>query len=365
MRKLIRVLLKASILTLLLGGALSVWAVYGRPGKLSLYNVLWKGRERFPYGDNPEVEYSFNVEDLDAMFASHELSNVRDKAENEFRVFVLGDSSVWGWFLDPAETIAGQLDGRTLVLDGQERVIHAYNLAYIGTNLYRDLMVVLDSLPYDPDFVVFSTTLASFPIIKMDQVIQVGDHGQRINRIADGFQLNQYARITPWTFSSIKRKINHLVRFQLYGFLWSATGIDQKYSDSFSAPTNDLDEDESFRGYTGAMPVELQAWDVLDAIVKLVGKRRILFVNEPIFIATGENHDLRYNDIYPRETYDAWRATFLDYCMNTEVTCIDAWNSLENERFTDTEVHYDALGAQQISQMILNGIQSVFDSGLN
>src|SRR5512137_440776 len=77
-------------------------------GPLSLYNHLFPGRERFPYGENPQKSYNMTINDLDAMLASHAAS--QPKAADEFRVFIFGDSSVWGTLLSNDQTLAGQLN---------------------------------------------------------------------------------------------------------------------------------------------------------------------------------------------------------------------------------------------------------------
>ena len=48
------------------------------------------------------------MNNLEAMFASHAIS--QPKATDEFRVVVIGDSSVWGILLDNDQTLPGQLD---------------------------------------------------------------------------------------------------------------------------------------------------------------------------------------------------------------------------------------------------------------
>ena len=66
-------------------------------GNLSLYNSVFPGRARFPFGETRE-SYNLSLFDLDAMFASHELAGA-EKAGDEYRVLLIGDSSVWGTLL--------------------------------------------------------------------------------------------------------------------------------------------------------------------------------------------------------------------------------------------------------------------------
>src|SRR5215212_211749 len=81
-------------------------------GKFSLYNSLFPGRERLPYGEVPE-SYSLSLFDIDAMFASHVIGGT-EKTDDEYRVLLIGDSSVWGTLLKPEETLAGQLNANAI-----------------------------------------------------------------------------------------------------------------------------------------------------------------------------------------------------------------------------------------------------------
>jgi hypothetical protein len=44
-------------------------------GKISLYNQLFPGRKRFPFGEDSSQSYNLSLFDLEAMFASHLLSS--------------------------------------------------------------------------------------------------------------------------------------------------------------------------------------------------------------------------------------------------------------------------------------------------
>src|SRR5512134_1174388 len=81
-------------------------------GKYSLYNSVFPGRERLPYGEVRE-SYSLSLFDIEAMFKSHVISGT-EKATDEYRVLLIGDSSVWGTLLKPQETIAGQLNANAI-----------------------------------------------------------------------------------------------------------------------------------------------------------------------------------------------------------------------------------------------------------
>ena len=72
--------------------------------KLSLYNKIFAGRERLPFGDDPNVSYNLSLFDLDAMFASHIVS--ADHENEIYRIILVGDSSVWGFLQRPEETLS-------------------------------------------------------------------------------------------------------------------------------------------------------------------------------------------------------------------------------------------------------------------
>ena len=128
-------------------------------GKLSLYNKIFPGRERFPFGEN-QRGYNLSLFNLDAMFAAHVLAGT-PKADDEFRVLLIGDSSVWGTLLTPEQNLAGQLNSQNISACG--KTLHAYNLGYPYISLLQELMILDEALQYQPDMVVWLTTLESFP----------------------------------------------------------------------------------------------------------------------------------------------------------------------------------------------------------
>ena len=68
------VLLKGLLLFLILNFALAFIPQGSTVGKLSLYNILWPGRVRLPFGENPQEAYNLSLYDLEAMSASHEIN---------------------------------------------------------------------------------------------------------------------------------------------------------------------------------------------------------------------------------------------------------------------------------------------------
>jgi hypothetical protein len=123
---LLNVLIKGVSLFLIIN--FLIIALPERIGRLSLYNVVFEGRQRLPFGEDSEHSYNLSLYDLDAMFASH-LIDATSKNDDEFRVVIVGDSSVWGTLLTPEETLAGILN--TSDFSGCEALnLRFYNLGY-------------------------------------------------------------------------------------------------------------------------------------------------------------------------------------------------------------------------------------------
>ena len=103
----INILIKGLLLFIIFNLVIAAWQP--QVGGFSLYNVIYPGRERLPFGENPKQSYNLSIFDLDAMFASHVIAGT-PKADDEFRVILVGDSSMWVTLLKPEETLAGQLN---------------------------------------------------------------------------------------------------------------------------------------------------------------------------------------------------------------------------------------------------------------
>jgi hypothetical protein len=250
-------------------------------GKLSLYNLVFPGRERFPFGERREA-YNLSLFDLDAMFASHVLAGA-EKTPDEFRVLLIGDSSVWGTLLTPDQTLAGQMNASPITACGKEA--HVYNLGYPTISLMKDLMILNQAKHYHPDMVIWLTTLEAFPKDKQFDSPIVANNSERIRQLIANYQLlmspNDPALVNPskWnqTFVSRRRALADLLRLQIYGMLWASTGIDQFYPEDYERAQIELEPDDEFHGLTSGQVASFQdalALDVLDAGMSAVQCRQ-------------------------------------------------------------------------------------------
>src|SRR5574341_212629 len=282
-------------------------------GKLSLYNVAFPGRERFPFGETREA-YNLSLFDLDAMFASHILAGTQ-KTPDEYRVLLIGDSSAWGTLLNPEQTLAGQLNAGQIIACGKQ--VHAYNLGYPTISLMKDLMILDQAKQYQPDMIIWLTTLEAFPKDKQLSSPIVANNAERVRQLITNYQLladpndPELVNASKWeqTFVSRRRALADLLRLQIYGALWASTGIDQFYPENYERAQIDLEREDNFHSLTSMQDASLQdalAFDVLDAGMSTAPVPTIL-VNEPILISNGLNSDIRYNFFYPRWAYDEYR----------------------------------------------------------
>jgi hypothetical protein len=154
-----RVLLKAAALFVALNALFSAANPLSAIGRLSAYNVIFPGRHRLPFGENSAEAYNLSLFQLDAMFASHEVA--APKPPDEYRVLLIGDSSVWGILLTPEETLVGHINAADLTTaDGKP--VRAYNLGYPTISVTKDLMMLSRAMQYEPDMVVWLATLRRF-----------------------------------------------------------------------------------------------------------------------------------------------------------------------------------------------------------
>jgi hypothetical protein len=323
-------------------------------GRLSLYNILFTGRERFPFGESPE-SYNLSLFDLDAMFASHVLAGT-EKARDEYRVFLVGDSSVWGILLTPEQNLAGQLNANRFNVCGG-RMVRVYNLSYPTISLTKDLMIMDEALQYQPDLIIWLTTLEAFPKDKQFDSPIVANNAERIQQLITNYQLSKPSALNlpskqDQTFVSQRRAISDLIRLQLYGVLWSSTGIDQIYPEEYAPAQIDLEANNDFHGI--ASLEESLAFDILDAGMSV--HPNMLLVNEPMLISDGLNSDIRYNFYYPRWAYDEYRQLLGARAQNWNY--LDLWNLVPASEFTNSAIHLTPYGESLLANRIAEVIQN-------
>lgn len=360
----IRIILKSLVLFILI----NVLYISFRPAMTaSVYNTsLFPGRQRLPYSDTPETAYSLNLFSLEAMFASHEVSV--DKATDEYRVFILGDSSVWGFLLTNEQTLTNQLNLDNLRTADQKN-IQFYNLGYPTISLTKDLMLLEHAMQYQPDLIIWSFTLEAFPPDKQLRSPIAQNNFNAIENLTQQYNLeldlSDKNLIQPnnlgLTLIGQRRNIADVFRLQLYAPLWAATGIDQHIPETYTSHAVDLKPDPTFHGKETLTSEDLSL-DILMVGKNIAAKAGIplMLINEPIFVSSGENNDIRYNAMYPRSVYDQYRDILSNFTAQHKLIYLDAWQSVPNNEFTNTAIHLTSTGSQILVDQIIDFLEIQF-----
>lgn len=337
-------------------------------GKLSLYNWLVPGRERLPFSDTPQKAYNLSLFNLQAMFSSHKIADIKTSPD-EFRVFLLGDSSTWGTLLEPDDTLAGQLNRMELKSpDGKH--LRFYNLGYPTMSLSKDLLLLQEALRYEPDLIIWLFTLESFPADKQLTSPLVENNSRAVISLFETYDLDlsPYAiddlSITYWesTLFGQRRNLADIIRLQLYGIMWGITGIDQYYPAEYKEAARDLSDEVTFHGWQeGEMTEGQLALEILTAGKQAAGHLPIIFVNEPILISKGTNSDLRYNFYYPRWAYDEYREILLSFSLDHDLAYVDYWDLIPADEYTNTAIHATPFGVNLLAVELASQIQNLLD----
>lgn len=369
----IRVIVKAAALFALLNLVFAWTTPLETLGRVSLYNTVLPGRERLPYGENPAQAYNVSLFNIPAMFAAHEVSQT--KADDEYRVLLIGDSATWGWLLENDDTLAGQINAGQYTTEAGQRIV-VYNLGYPSMTLTKDLLILDYAMRYDPALIVWPMTLQSFPCsTQFSPSPKIGNtlvlnNTDRVRALATAYDLDldidddRFVDADFWenTIVGQRRNLADLFRLQFYGFSWASTGIDQVIGE-FDLRQSDFDQDTDYAGFGEDAPFtdDDLAFDVLAAGITQAGDVPVLLVNEPTFISDGENSDLRYSSFYPRWAYDLYRAMLQEHADANGWPLVDLWDALPAEVFTDTPVHVTPEGSAQYAALVAEAIVDLAD----
>jgi hypothetical protein len=353
------VILKALVLFIALN-IMWAWAGGGSApiGKISLYNRVFPGRLRLPFGEDASRSYNLSLSSFDAMLASHILTG-SPKQPNEYRVILIGDSSIWGTLLKPEETLAGVLDGKSLRCG--EKTIRFYNLGFPTLALAKDYLMLQYALEQQPDALIWSVTLEAFPRQNQLTSPQVAGNRKLAERAFREAGLDYQFESYPTLLASIyenslvggRRDVVDVIRLQLYGVLWAATRIDQYYPEKFPAALVDFNDDVKYQGWQPrTLTSDDLAFDILTAGIQRAGNIPVLLINEPMLISQGRNSHLRYNFYYPRWAYDQYREMLASQVKTNGWQYIDMWDAIPPQEFTNSAIHLSPAGVRQYAQLL-------------
>ncbi len=365
-----RVLLKALFLFVAFN---IIFALINPPlGRITLYNSLIPGRLRFPYEDKASfysVGYSVPInEDFDAMFGAHVVS--RKKAPNEFRLILLGDSATWGYGLPADEMLSEQINKLNIhTCDG--RLVRAYNLAYPFSYLTRDLLLLDKSMDYQPDMFLWLITLSTLQP-KVAETDFIAPHWERYDQLTTAYNLKlthfsppiQEPPLWDRTIIGQRKHIKNLALLQAFGFLWAGTGIDNHESlrPEPSLPSPDVEDNLDYEGLSPNDAPDLfnsLLMNVVTTAYDVAGSVPVVLVNEPIFVAEGTNHLVRYNGFYPRWVYDEYRQFLTTWAQEHDHKLLDTWNAIAPEDFADAYFHRRLSGEERFAELLAPEIKGL------
>jgi hypothetical protein len=332
--------------------------------RISIYNHLVPGRLRFPFTNRVTDNYNVLINDLDALFLSHVVS-ADSRPAGEYRVFLFGDSSIWGGFLPADQSLAEQLNRLELECSG--RRLHFYNLGYPQPSALQDLLFLERALRYQPDMILWSVTLNTF-VQRNSNPILLANPGESLDllqrldldyKIA-GLKVAAQDR-GPRTILEQRRELARLSRLQMLGLTWAATGLD-RVGDSygFVPLPQDLDADDVYLGIRPPVNLEDEMmFDTIEAFRRLAGNIPVLIVNEPIMINDGANSGIRYNSNYPRWAYDGYLSIMERMSTSLGWEYADLWDVFPYSSFTDSPFHLSASAEQTLAGMLAPQVRGV------
>jgi len=322
---------------------------------LNVYSASLK-RQRFPISTVAPEDATLDVDNLDAMFASHIVSE--PKAPNEYRVLVLGDSAVWGIGLTPEQTLPGQMDA--LGLKCGNKNIRAYNLSFPASSATKDLMILDKAMSYQPDEIIWLITWYTLmPKTRTDHPL-IEHNPAEFYKLAYRFDFLPKNYKSPSLISQIteqNRTLFRVLRYQLYSLVNIATGLDQIPGPPEELPSQ-LSSDPTFEGMK---PPTLNIADVsLDQVkdfYQIAGNVPVLLINEPIqVLANVPNSNIYYDDYYPRWVYDQYRQYVSKTAAENHWDYLDLWNTFPPSYYTDTPLHLNPQGETELAKMIAPAI---------
>ena len=324
---------------------------------ISVYNNFFPGRARMPFGNSMDPD-TVTVEDADAMFAAHRIS--AEKKRDEFRVVLIGDSSVWGDNLSIAETLSEQWN--QMGSHCNRKTIRLYNLGYPHPSVLKDLVFIDEVVKRQPDLIIWLMTLNT--LMNQSRLNPfITENRERILRLVNAYDIPFAPRKTlseqkesfyQKTLVGKRSFLARWIKLQALGITWSATHEDIHVSALQAEMISpDVKKDPRYRNL--APGTDLRESLLLAALVAgydIAGETPVLLVNEPIFIATGVHSDIRYNDLYPRWAYDQYREVIAAQAQNSRRSYLDLWDAIPPQYFTDTPFHLSAQGERLLVDQI-------------
>ena len=364
-------------LRVILGGALLflaanlVFALINPPvASLTLINKVLPGFRRFPIPRTTQEKDGVSttsgefIANLDILLSSHRIS-AKEKPKDEYRIVLVGDSTVWASALELNQTLTEQINQAQLVsCDGRRMV--AYNLGYPGVSAIKDLIIFSETAGnHHPDLVVWFFSLTTLvPERTRDIGFSMVNHDRlRAIEQASGYDFGSGKHIPAKTYFmdrtlyGRRAELAFLLRLYMFDLKTLALGTDylgtQNEIEFIQDPAGYEDD---FLGFgSGDNIHDLVDLNFLLAAEKISGSIPVIYFNEPIYIE--ENNPVRYNQVYPHWVYDQYRELLASLSREQGWLYVDGWDSLPPDEFVDTVFHRTVEGETRVAQGLMPIIQ--------
>ena len=328
---------------------------------VSGYNVFFPGRTRLPFGISGDP-YTVAVDDVDIMFRSHRIA--APKAPEEFRVALIGDSSVWGEGLGAHDIISEQWN--RMEMGCGDKIIKVYDLGYPHPSVVKDLVILDKALEYEPDLFVWFVTLNTLISQRVNPFL-VANRG-RAARVLDRYDVSfkqsgklveDEPNLYEKTLIGQRSKLARRIKLEMLGLIWTATRADTNTLAQDDPANFDVGDSPRYRSLEpGEDLTGLLLFSALSAGQNHASPLPVLIVNEPMFIAPGASAMVRYNAGYPRWAYDQYRAALTAQAQAAGWRYLDLWNAIPPQYFLDASLHLGAEGERLLIGQINPALQS-------
>jgi hypothetical protein len=324
--------------------------------QLTVHNTLLPGRSRFQAVLSNDAGYGRSTTNIDLMLAAHEIA-AGPKPVDEYRVLLMGDSSVWGYLLGDHETLSENINRRNLVTTTGQRV-RAYNLALPGMYATKDLLLMTHVNQFQPDLVVWFVTLEMLGQSTQKDSFFVCSNMAQLRPVLERYHIGDIGCPFEPSTSILRRSIwgqrrdlATLVFSQMDGLLWAATGIDHQVTRRNTLTRHLIGETE-WRGHKGpTLDDGILILNALDAAKGLVDAP-LLVVNEPVLTLNGINTSKLYNRYMPRWAYDHYMQLLETRTQSSGIRYANLWDVVTADQFTDNEVHYTSKAVNEVADRV-------------
>jgi len=184
-------------------------------------------------------------------------------------------------------------------------------------------------------------------------IAQNPDEYYKLARSFDFLPKNYQAADLSTRVTDQSRTLFRVLRYQLYGLINLATGLDQIPGPPEELPSQ-LSSDLTFEGMKPpTLNIDNVSLDQVKDFEQVAGKVPVILVNQPMQVLTNvPKSDVRYNDYYPRWVYDQYRQYMNTAAAQNHWNYLDLWNIFPSEYFTDTPLHLIPNGETELAKAI-------------